>query len=89
MYLLYERLNHSFVDVELDTFGPEDTVKLVGLGQIGVWFFFHHNFPGTRNVHNTKGLLVPLSLVERPTPGEDLDVLTNVILPSFTFEWRA
>ena len=85
-YLLNERLNHSFVDVELDTFGPKNTVELVGFCQIGVWLFFHDNFPGTGNVDNGERLLVPLSLVERPTPCEHLDVLTNVLLPSFIFE---
>ena len=81
-YLVNERLNHSFVDVELDTFGPKNTVELVGFGQIRIWLFFHDNFPGTGNVDNGEGLLVPLSLAERPAPCEDLNVLTNVLLPT-------
>ena len=88
IYLINERLNNSFVDVELDTFGPKYTVELVRFGHIGVEFFFHQNFPGTGQVNDREGLLVPLSLVERTTPCEHLDVLTNILLPSFTSQWR-
>ena len=89
IYLLNERLNHSFVEVELNTLGAKDPVELVRFGQIGVWLFSDHNFPGAGKVNNGERLLVPLGLVERPTPCKHLDVLTNILLPSLTLEWRA
>ena len=88
-YLVNERLNHSFVDVELDTLGPENTVKLVGFRHVRIWLLFNDNLPRTGNVDNRERLLVSLSLVERTAPSEHLDVLTNVLLPSFGFKWSA
>ena len=74
--LLYQGLHHSHVHVQLLALGSEYLVKLVGLGQVGVWLLFNHHLPGGGDDDYGESLHILLRLVKRPEPHKCLDILT-------------